>query len=671
MEIKAGGPSAFGIDTEIPKEEAKKMRRRDLKNLLTSYADEADIFAEQNQNAMDSVKTAYSLGRFKGEERPAVDIFIGRRSGDAHYYAVYDNGLGMEPEIAERFTAPGFSAAKKKGKTVGYKGVGASFFVAASERFSVWSTGASGALTEYTIKGSHSWIMQETAPEPEVLSEAELPEAVRARLQPGRGTVVCYFFHPGIKPNTLSHLVITDEDPRTEVKRWAAYLCAKTALGQLTADEDIGLEVRLHLDRGAGEGVYTETWTMGEFSLTDRVLGYPYPHLVLKVARDTKEIESLPVPKRDALQRTQQAVRRRWSGKEIQDSIESYSFKTEEQKNLVLEHLEFLDVFYAYKTDVLKELPARLGSRAALIKHGIRVGVDNVPQGRMLDFSFTSSIGLERQMHAVLSFKGLELDMGRKIPADEAVNEVARILTTRAQSYLKPFKIYLKKDTGNSSDPAANLEEWRQQVRDREGRSIVKKMFELSTVDPALCVDPENENDVIALFGGMLASNLVKGYKIKALSGINQYDGLIDIDGISKELKSIDDPLSVHTEEASRSGSLKVLEFKHNFDSLIRDFDDQIKHPKDIDLCVVWDIDQLNPHRGAIDYWFDDRTGYRELYAATHIWRDDNGTHDIPIISLRHVVTIILAGCENQEGKPAVGVAELRSLAEHARDAAI
>lgn len=117
----------FGLDSSLTAEEVVSLRKKDLGNLLTSYADEADVFAEMIQNAMDSLQTAIANRKFEEGGIPTLQIYLGRRTGDTHYFAVHDNGLGMEPEVADKFTIPGYSVKKKRGRTVGYKGVGASF----------------------------------------------------------------------------------------------------------------------------------------------------------------------------------------------------------------------------------------------------------------------------------------------------------------------------------------------------------------------------------------------------------------------------------------------------------------------------------------------------------------------------------------------------------------
>lgn len=176
---------------------------------------------------------------------------------------------------------------------------------------------------------------------------------------------------------------------------------------------------------------------------------------------------------------------------------------------------------------------------------------------------------------------------------------------------------------------------------------------------------------MVALFTGLVSVNLLKGLRLRALSGINQYDGLIDIDVLNPDLRLPHDRLSLQTSQVERGGKMRVLEFKWRFDDILTEFNTQVKRPEDIDLAVVWTIENLTPPRGVIESWFGDRSGYREIYGATHIWRDDNVSTNVPIVSLKHVISMLRADQEQRDGEPGLGVGILKMLEEQADYAAI
>ena len=104
----------FGMEQTASPEARLAIRKRELRNLLTSYADEADVFTETIQNAFDAILAARNERLYREASGPRLDIVIGRRSGDPHYLLVCDNGVGMPPEVATRFTTPGFTHAKAR-----------------------------------------------------------------------------------------------------------------------------------------------------------------------------------------------------------------------------------------------------------------------------------------------------------------------------------------------------------------------------------------------------------------------------------------------------------------------------------------------------------------------------------------------------------------------------
>ena len=88
----------FGLNAEMSAEENRLIKKRDLRNLLTSYADEADVFTEIVQNAVDAIRIAKDTRLYDTKE-PKITIYIGRRESESHYFAVQDNGIGMSREV--------------------------------------------------------------------------------------------------------------------------------------------------------------------------------------------------------------------------------------------------------------------------------------------------------------------------------------------------------------------------------------------------------------------------------------------------------------------------------------------------------------------------------------------------------------------------------------------
>ncbi|MCZ8548456.1 hypothetical protein OOJ09_30180, partial [Mesorhizobium qingshengii] len=182
--------------------------------------------------------------------------------------------------------------------------------------------------------------------------------------------------------------------------------------------------------------------------------------------------------------------------------------------------------------------------------------------------------------------------------------------------------------------------------------------------------DPDSENDVIYLFGAMIAKQFLKGYRVRALSGSARYDGLLDINH-SESTDSYSDPLSRRDAENTVDGLGKVLEFKYAFSALIDDFESKKKNPREIDVAVVWTLPTLGVNRGSIEYCYADKEDVRPIYGGTHIWRDENDTSRIPIICLQHVCALLSKSLESKEGKPGFGTGVYEKFLEEDRDQSI
>lgn len=652
----------FGLES-ISEDERKNIAKRSLSNLLTSYADEADIFAEIVQNAFDSVMKAHRDGLYVDDQRPKLTIIIGRRiSGGHHYFYVADNGTGMSPDVAANLTVPGYSHGKKKGKTVGYKGVGASYFFAASQKVAMKTIDVNEVVTEVSVRGSFEWIKGEDERPPEVTPTAEVPDVVSRFLPQTRGTGLYFQFHDGMKPKNLNGLVVVGDGNERELKNWACFFASKTALG-IVEPPAVQIEVELCLD--LGDQFIKQLWRTGEFNRENNVVGYPFPSQVLRNGKSVDEIEATALEQRHRHNKRWPAIYKRWTSTEL---IAQLQLEPEESAKLV-EHLNWVEGYLCYSTDVLKEVNARLGGRSQLIRYGMRIAVDGVPQGRNVDLSLTSSQGLDRQSHIVLSFKGLELDTGRKISADEVVASALSKVGQKVVNVLKEYRWAMKKK--DRPDVTSDLNNWRNEVSARSPSSMIKSLYALKGIPALFRVDPANESEVIALYVSLLANGLLKGYKLQAISGYSRYDSLTDIDNQSDAVRDLDDPLSVRDPDPDLDGEAKVLEFKFSFDDLLQDFADKVKNPTEIDFVVCWTLPDLNLTRGRLEPCYGNWRDHRSVYGASYIWHDENDSALIPVICLRNVIAELLSNVEASQGIVAIGRGTFEQISRDDRDGLI
>ena len=643
----------FGLD-QLSELDRRDIARRGLNNLLTSYADEADLFAEIIQNALDSVVLAMKSALYKADERPELTIVIGRRQGAKHYIYVCDNGIGMSSEIARNITVPGFSHGKRRGITIGYKGVGASYFFAASQCAALRTIAQDGKGTEYTVRNSFNWIRNEGEKLPEIIEKAEVPTFVQTLLPTTRGTGIYIEFHHDLRPRDLNSLVIVGKGPTQELRNWMSFLATKTALGSVENRSAMNIKVNACLD--LGDTQETQTWSLGEYDTDILQIGYPFPQKVFKVGKNAIEIDKVPIHERYKHDKKHQAIFRRWTAEDI---IKETSLETGERETLE-KYLMWVEGYFCYSTDVFRTIAERMGGRGHLIKHGIRIACDGTPQGRMIDLSLTSSQGLDRQTHIVMAFDRLELDTGRKISADEMIATAINKVGQRVVAILKEYRWAMKKK--NRPDVTSDLEAWKKDIEARAKDSLVREFFTQLGKPAVFKVDPSNEAELIALFVSLMTHHIIKGYRLQAISGFSRYDALIDIEQPNSENADVNDWLSLRDRDSSLSGEALVLEFKYSFDELLTDFDEKKKSPAEIDILVCWTVPDLNVSMGTLSPTYAKWRDSRSVYGATYRWEDENQVNSFQVIALHNVVAEWLAAHESRKGRQGLGQATLNRL---------
>jgi len=647
------------FEESLDESEQLEIRRKHLENLVTSYSDEADVFTELIQNAIDAIELRSDEEGFEGE----LVVVVGRRSNSSHYVYVQDNGVGMASGLLGKIFRPGYSFGKQKGKTVGYKGVGSSYLLAVSTHLAVATVDESGTRSEMTVRHAFDWVTDEddVAQVPVGEPQFEAPSFVKALAEEiERGTGVYFAFHPGHKPSSLSNTVLVGPDIDAEVTHWAYYLSGRSAIGLAIPDgadvPQCPISVRVVLDRGGetAERVFSRT----KFHRDSASIGYPFPQRVLGVATDTKVIESTPAHQVHTHNRRHQAVYKFWSAEEFVDLLGDRL--DDEEKAGLNSHLQWVCGYLAYSSEVLAKVNEIAGTRSQVVRWGARICVDGAPQGRPLDLKLTSDQGLDRQTHIVLGFTGLELDTGRKFISDEKILSGVDKINQRVVSYLKDFRWAMKKK--DRAEISSKLDEWRASIAQRTGNSRIPQLFAAYSKEVALDVDPDNEQEVIALWMSFLAGGLLKGYSTRAISGFNRYDSLVDI-RVEAVAADLNDSLAPTSEYTSAKASA-VLEFKHDFGSLIQDFEEKVKYPAEIDLVVAWDCAELNLSRGSIQPVYGKWRDKRPVYGCSYVWEDEGQPNEIHVICLKNLVAELLNAKGEAIGRTALDELEQRDEAK-------
>jgi hypothetical protein len=644
--------SIFGVGSLDPSDQSELIRKH-LQNLTTSYADESDVFTELIQNAIDAVNSAPMLGKTPRR----ITVVIGRRKDNAHYVYVQDNGVGMPADVVNKVFIPGFSSGKKPGTSIGYKGVGMSYVVAVSEQLAVATVTAAGRI-ERTVLHAHDWVSDSEKPEPIVTNEFTAPPLViKLADSLERGTGVYFSFHAGSDPKSLDNIVIITEGVEKELRGWASFLAARTAIG-LTAKE-LGdsppIEVRLIVDRGDDQPAEL-TLSRSEWSPEDNTIGYPFPHSVFKVGTDTSNIDSTSEAQRSIRHgRKHQAIYHTWTAGDLVGAIDNLD---DDEEALLLNSLRWVYGYLAYSTDVLKTVRQEMSTRYQVVRYGARLAVDGVPQGRALELALTSDQGLERQTHIVLAFDEIQLDTGRKFISNERILQAINKLTQRVVTRLKDYRWALK--IKDRAPVESDIKSWVASINARAGNSVLSKAFEHLGATPPSTVDPDNEQELIAVWTALITTGILPGYSMKAISGYERYDAIVDIgaDAVGGQ----EWLLPISTDFTGKLNA--VLEFKVSFDSLIEDFDKKTKIASEIDLVVCWDCPDLSLRVGALEPTYGRWSHSRVIRGASYVWTDDSGATQFQVIAMRNLIAELLVLQNDPAGVPALQTLENRDAAK-------
>ncbi len=299
------------------------------------------------------------------------------------------------------------------------------------------------------------------------------------------------------------------------------------------------------------------------------------------------------------------------------------------ERHSVIVYATFLrsaKIWSEFNEDVLK---LRKGQR--IIQGGLQIASDYMPQGDLSIIPLTSTIGYQANSHVIVHFTDGNPDLGRKVFQPE-LKDLADDLAVRAVNVMKRFLQHMRPDTGAKTiTPDKELHEWKksqEEFRDRNALSLEYKGNAL-----ALVSTPQQEQDVVALFHELIGLTVLRGYRFFATSQSDRYDSLFFME-YPNENEILYDKTNNRL-GITRSFTLpyttepKVLEYKYSFDSLVEDFDKDLKFEKQIDLVVCWQVDKKFKERFYLQSLLvGDEGSAREVFGATHqVFAVGSGSH--------------------------------------------
>ena len=603
--------------------------KRQIKNILKSYTGWYDPFCELLQNALDAVELRSKLENSNYTPQIWVKIDMGNK-----LICVTDNGIGFKETEFINFLAPNISF--KQGDTRGNKGVGATYL---GYGFNFLQIGTKTNDFEFigTLKDGREWVedISNTKTRPEIQRDKEPLHNVFNNIDKG-STFALKLSGEFIRPKDLKWVGANNAN------QWDVVLRIKTPLGEIYFKGKSN--VRYHLE------VIDEN---DNTTIKENVeCEYVFPHKVISYSKDLKEIhdkqKKLIESGKDGSRLPDNfyklnALYRIWNTNDILSNTAGLKIKVnDDEKDLIKEYDVTLYSFFCYSTNIWdkyndESVGLRKGGR--ILKGGLQLATNSMPQGDLLMIPLTKNIGFQNVTHSIVHFSQADPDLGRKGFQPELRDIALKLASASVKAFLN-WKRLLKKETGAPPDIIAEKEihDWIKEQEKHEEEDPLKINREdlfLPLKEPSLTSKPLNEQDVISLFNQLLAGGVIRGIKIMATSQHQKYDGIYKI-WIKKPFENhyfdkIKNPLGIEKNkfEDEFTSAPMILEYKYCFDALLEEFEKEEKNERDIKLVVAWTMGTEWGKRYIVTpLLYFENYHHRPFHGATHIFKNSM-TNDI------------------------------------------
>ena len=514
LEVTSWDPLEAADETDEALVSAAK--KREIKNILKSYVSNYDPFSELLQNAMDAVERRLQQ---EGDFFPKIQVKINLKQNSLE---VVDNGCGFEETEFRSFIAPSISF-KSGGKTRGNKGVGVTYIAYGFNELTVRTKNEEFSF-QGTIRRGREWIEDNegTVPRPKIrLTDKD--SKLFTSIDQGTSCKI-KFDGKHIRPSNLAWYQATTPE------QWLYLLLVKTPLGSINLPEmsKSGIPFDLHVIDKNGT----------KRSLLDIDTAYKFPHLEVKASQKLSKIKLLQQKAVDAGTDVGKAIAKLKNSNGVYEVYEVDGLK----KLLTLagddsEQLEKYNItaygYFAYSTEIwdqINDKKAKLRKRLRILKGGLQLANNGMPQGDLITIPLTKSIGHQNQTHVVVHFENADPDLGRKGFQPE-LKDLAERISVAIVRQLSARRDILKSDSGAQANIEKELKvhEWvKEQEKHEENYPLVlnNEGFFLPTKKISVGSVPQSEQDVIVLFNQLVAGGVIRGIKLLATSQSSQYDGI-------------------------------------------------------------------------------------------------------------------------------------------------
>lgn len=612
-------------------------KKREIKNILKSYVSNYDPLSELIQNAMDAVEK-----RCRAEEDvvPKVQVNIDLTDNSIE---VVDNGCGFEEAEFKAFLAPSISF-KSGGETRGNKGVGVTYIAYGFNDLTIRTKNKHFSF-QGTLRRGREWIEDQagTVSRP-LIVQATTSSTAFDELDEGTSFKIA-FSGKHVRPSNLGWY------QAKTAEQWLYMLLVKTPLGAIRLPDCSASSVQFDLNVVDKEGNVT--------SIEHQPAKYKFPHLEIKASQQLRKIVEVQQKALDAGKDPSRAIDKFRKSNGIyevyscEEALELARLSADEIA-LAKAHDVTAYGYFAYSTEIwdqLNDKKAKLRKGLRIIRGGLQIASNGMPQGELITIPLTKSIGHQNQSHVIVHFEGAEPDLGRKGFQPELKELAEKIAVGVVKQLSARREDILKSDSGAQVDIEKELKvhEWLKHQEKHEADHpllLNNDGFFLPTKKISVMCVPQSEQDVIVLFNQLIAGGVIRGMKLLATSQSSQYDGVFRFSAeeplSAYEFDKKTNPLGVFEEQLTKAYTTqpKVLEYKFCLDGLIREFEGGDKHENDVDLAVFWEMGtEFDKEYTVVSYLDDEQTHHRPHHGLTH--RLSSANSHIEVICLQELFQLL------------------------------
>lgn len=612
-------------------------KKREIKNILKSYVSNYDPLSELIQNAMDAVEK-----RFASDSSgvPKVKVVVNLQENSIE---VIDNGCGFEESEFRSFLAPSISF-KSGGETRGNKGVGVTYIAYGFNDLKIRTKNKFFSYQGVMRRG-REWIEDQAGAVARPIVEPTKTSSIAFdELEQGTSFKIS-FSGKHVRPSNLSWY-----KART-ANQWLYLLLIKTPLGSINLPECSPSSISFDLDVIDEGGNLT--------SITNGLTKYKFPHEEVKASQQLRKIVAAQQKALNSGKDPSKAIDKFRKSNGI---YETYTCEqalslvklSDEEKDLA----ESLNVtaygYFVYSTEVwdqLNDKKAGLRKGLRILRGGLQIASNRMPQGELITIPLTKSIGHQNQSHVIVHFDGAEPDLGRKGFQPELKELAEKIAVGIVKQLSARREDILKSDSGAQADidKEIKVHEWLKKQEQYEVDFPLKlksDRFFLPTKKISVMCVPQSEQDVIVLFNQLIAGGVIRGLKLLSTSQSTQYDGVFRFSAedplLDYTFDEDENPLGVYEEQLTKNyiTQPKVLEYKFCLDGLIREFESGDKHENDVDLAIFWNMGkEFAKEYSVVSYLDKEKTHHRTHHGLTH--RLNSANSHIEIICLQELFQLL------------------------------